>query len=86
MIFVVKNLYDFLYVKESLLSLIISLDWTSETYFLYQPGLKPLSLPVVIKKTICKDLTVEINSVPPVFSMICVVFIGGSSIRVLSEI
>jgi hypothetical protein len=54
MIFVVKNLYDFLYVKESLLSLIISLGWTSETYSLYQPGLKPLSLPVVIKKLYVK--------------------------------
>jgi hypothetical protein len=40
-----------------------------------------------IKGPICKDPTVEINSVPPVFSVVWVVFIGGiGSTWVLLEI
>jgi hypothetical protein len=36
--------------------------------------------------SICKDPTIEINSIPLFFCVVWVVFIGGiSSIRVLSE-
>jgi hypothetical protein len=34
--------------KGGLLSLIISPDWSWEIYYLYRPGLKPLTLPVVV--------------------------------------